>query len=134
MTTEPASDVLDTVARIVEDGRRRRSDRATTAFRTLSRYERRIAKEAAVMGYVLGYRSGNLDGRSGIGGALDKNNPIPPDFEVLQRVIEHCDSTSDNFPFLAAACGGKRKRVTKARLYDFERAADRATLAETKEP
>lgn len=119
MTTDPA---LDAVARIFEEGRRRRADRAMTAFRTLSRFERRIAKEAAVMGYVLGYQSGNLDGRNDIGGPLDRNNPIPPDFEILQRVIEHCDSTSDNYPFLSAACNGKRRRVTKVRLYDFERA------------
>jgi hypothetical protein len=112
----------DALTRVFEEGQRRRSDRAMTAFRTLRRFERRIAKEAAVMGYVLGYRSGNLDGRSGIGSPLDKNNPIPPDFEVLQRVIEHCDSTSDLYPFLAAACNGRRRRITKAWLFDFERA------------
>lgn len=118
-----APDIPEGLGQVFAASERRRAQRAMTAFRTLRRFERRIAKEAAVMGYVLGYRSGNLDGRDGRGGPLDKNNPIPPDFEVLQRVIEHCDSTSDLYPFFAAACDGRRQRITRARLYDFERAA-----------
>lgn len=114
--------LMAALAEMFAANRRHRGDRAATAFRTLRRYERRIVKEAAAMAYVLGYQNGNLDGRTGSSGPANNGNPIPPDFEILQLVIEHCDSTSDNFPFLAAACDGRRRRVTKTQLYHFERA------------
>ncbi|MFI5891949.1 hypothetical protein ACIA5D_17750 [Actinoplanes sp. NPDC051513] len=117
------SELMAGLARMLAAGQQRRAARAQTALETLRSYERRILREAAVMGYVLGYQSGNLDGRTGIGGPLDKNNRIPPDSEILRRVIEHCDSTDDLYPFLAAACDRRRRSITKARRWPGEAGA-----------
>ncbi len=120
MTDQPSTDVMDAVAQMFAANARRRADRANTALSVWTRYERRLVRESAVMGYVLGYQSGNLDGRSGFGGPADRNNPIPPDSEILQRVIEHCDSTDDKCPFIAGACAGHRRRVTRKQLWPGE--------------
>lgn len=113
---------MEAVAQVFADGQRRRAARANTAFRTLSRYERRIAREAAVMGYVLGRREGLIIGRSGRS-FLNDGDDFPGDFQILQDVLEHCDTTSDNFPYLGAACDGRRRRITKARLWQGEETA-----------
>lgn len=97
-----------------------RDDRANTAWRTLTNFERRVLKEAAVMGYVLGYRAGNADGRLGDGGPLDKTERIPHDNDIVRTVLQHCDSTSDLYPFLGAACYGRRRRITAARRWPGE--------------
>lgn len=119
MSSDP--DVTAILGAVLADGERRRAHRAMTAFRTLTRFERRIAKEAAVMGYVLGERAGRVSA-SGIREQLGQQEPpFPSDFAILQQVIEHCDTTSDLYPFLGAACDGKRRRITRKHLYDFER-------------
>lgn len=110
----------DVIARMVAANDARRDLRARTALATMRRYERRLVREAAVIGYVLGYQSGSLDGRSGIGGPADKNNTIPSDADIVVRVIQHCDSTADLYPYIAAACNGTRRRVTRSRLYHPE--------------
>lgn len=92
-----------------------RAARANTAIATLRPYERRIVREAAVMGYVLGHGAGRLDGVQNRGHA-EIQAEWPKDSAVLQNVLEHCDSTSDLYPYLAAACDGQRRRVTKARM------------------
>lgn len=73
------------------------------------------------MGYVLGHQDGRIDERQHRTVA-EITARYPKDAEILQQVIEHCDTTSDLYPFLGAACDGRRRRITKARLYDFERA------------
>jgi len=115
-------DIMADVARMVAIGDRRRTDRANRAWSILRPFERRILREAAVMGYVLGYRSGNLDGRSGFGGPLDRNNPIPDDVDIIRSVVQHCDS-SEGFAYLTDACDGLRRRVTRKRMYPGEAAA-----------
>lgn len=112
-------EIGEVIARVFEEGRNRRAARANTAFTTLRPYERRIAREAAVMGYVLGRREGLIKGRQG-GSILNDGGDFPGDFAILQNVIEHCDSTSDLYPYLAAACDGRRRRVTKARQWPGE--------------
>ncbi len=118
MSTDLPPELLDYFA----TRQQQRADRANTALSVLSRYERRIVREAAGMGYVLGYRSGNLDGRDGLGGPLDNERRIPGDSDILRSVLEHCDSTSDLYPYLGAACNGRRRRITKARLWPGEAA------------
>jgi hypothetical protein len=115
-------DVIEALARIFEANRQHRAARASTALSTMSRHERRLVKEAAVMGYVLGYRSGNLDGRAGIGGPLHTSAPFPGDASIVRQVIEHCDSTDDLYPYIAALCAGRRRRVTKKRRWPGESA------------
>jgi hypothetical protein len=100
-----------------------RAARCDTALRTLRPYERRIVREAAVMGYVLGRQDGLLRGRPGTG--LDDTEGFPGDSTILQEVLQHCDSTSDLYPYLAAAAGGRRRRVTPARMWPGEEVAAR---------
>ncbi|WP_045740895.1 hypothetical protein [Actinoplanes rectilineatus] len=97
-----------------------RDKRADTAWRTLTKFERRVTREAAVMGYVLGYRAGQADGVMGKGGPLDNDDPIPGDIDIVRRVIQHCDSTSDLYPYLGEACEGRRRRITRKRMYPGE--------------
>ncbi|GIM88861.1 hypothetical protein [Paractinoplanes toevensis] len=113
MTTLPTD-----VVRMVLAGDRRRATRANTALSVLSRYERRLVREAAVMGYVLGRQDGYIKARQGA--STSDSGGYPKDSAILQDVIEHCDSTSDRFPYLAAACAGQRRRVTRARLWAGE--------------
>lgn len=86
-----------------------RADRADTAWRTLRPFERRLVREAAVMGFVLGDRAG-----------LTRDDEFPRDMDIVRNVLEHCDSTSDKFPYLGAACSGRRRRITKARMWPGE--------------
>lgn len=97
-----------------------RDDRANTAWRTLTNFERRVLNEAAVMGYVLGYRAGNVDGRLGAGGPLDRTERIPHDHQIVAMVLQHCDSSLDLYPFLGEACYGRRRRITAARRWPGE--------------
>lgn len=94
-----------------------RATRAATAMHTLTRFERRVVREAAVMGYVLGERYGRSTSRAicGNGGSA-----FPSDFDIVRQVLEHCDSTADLYPYLAAACNGRRRRITRKRLFPGE--------------
>lgn len=91
-----------------------RAARADVAWNTLTRYERRVVKDAAVMGFVLGDRHGRT--RS----VLDSDDDYPTDMTIVQNVLEHCDSTADLYPYLGAACNGQRRRVTRKRLWPGE--------------
>jgi hypothetical protein len=97
-----------------------RDDRANTAWRTLTNFERRVLKESAVMAYVVGYLAGNADGRQGNGGPFDNIRRIPADHLIVRTVLQHCDSTSDLYPFLGEACEGRRRRITAARRWPGE--------------
>lgn len=118
--TRDSTATYDMVAHMIAAGDQRRDLRTRTALATMRRYERRLVREAAVMGYVLGYQSGNVDGRNGRGGPLDDTNRTPHDSDILVRVIQHCDSTADLYPYIAAACNGQRRRVTQSRLFHPE--------------
>lgn len=119
-TVDP--ELMDGIARMMEVNRQRRADRAATAIETLRPFERRIVREAAVMGYVLGRREGLVLGRSGRS-ILDDGDDYPHDSDILRNVIEHCDSTSDLYPYLAASCDGRRRRITKSRQWPVEAGA-----------
>lgn len=116
MTDLPAE-----VVRMVATGDQRRADRADTAWRTLTKHERRVVREAAVMGYVLGRQDGKIDGSR----FPHPPSPFPGDFDIVRQVLEHCDSTSDRFPYLGAACSGRRRRITRKRMWPGETVASR---------
>lgn len=119
MTDAVNPDLLTGLARVFASNAQRRAERAGVALSILSRHERRIVREAAVMGYVLGERAGAVKAHRG--GAADGRD-FPADAAIVRQVIEHCDSTSDLYPYLAAACDGRRRRVTKARMWPGEAA------------
>jgi len=119
-------ETMQALAEMGEASRRRRASRAETAWRTLRRYERRLVKEAAVMGYVLGYRNGGIEAREGYTRAEIESRWLG-DVDVIRTVIEHCDSTADLYPYLADACNGRRRRVTRTRLWPGEQAATAPT-------
>lgn len=119
MTAALDPEITAGLARMFAANQERRASRANTAFTLLRPYERRIVKEAAVMGYVLGHGAGRLDGFQHRSHA-EIQADWPKDFAVLQNVLEHCDSTSDLYPYLSAACDGRRLRVTKARQWPGE--------------
>lgn len=114
--------VMEGLARYLADRDGQRLERANQALTTLHPYERRLVREAAVMGYVLGRQDGLIKGREGGSLAFDNGDDFPHDHEILRDVLQHCDSTSDLYPYLAAACAGRRRRVTKARQWAGEEA------------
>lgn len=103
------AEAMALLERVFAEGRRRRGERVGVALTTLTRYERRLVREAAVMGYVLGRQDGQL-----------RVEPFPKDSTILHDVIEHCDTLAHLYPYLAAACDGRRRRVTRARLWPGE--------------
>jgi hypothetical protein len=92
-----------------EARQRARLDEIEEALRTMRPYERRLVREAAVMGYVRGSMSGRT--RANLG--KPREGDIPRDGEILTDVLGACISMPDVYPFVAAAAYGKRRRVVK---------------------
>lgn len=111
MTTNLPQDVVDELTRMIAVREARRAQRVATALKTLRPYERRLLREAAVMGYVLGDERGRL---------AKPSEAFPKDVTIVATVINHCDSNDGTFPFIAAACGGRRRRVTRVRMWASE--------------
>jgi hypothetical protein len=107
------------VERYMAIRQQQRADSVNAAMNTLTPFERRIVREAAVMGYV----QGAMAGRSRA--TLDKpqDGDIPSDADMLFEVVSACIHMSDLYPYLAAASTGKRRRVTRKRLWPGERIA-----------
>lgn len=109
----------DELVTYLDTRQKQRATRADRGFATLRPYERRVLREAAVMGYVLGRRAGQADGRNGVS-ILDTPTDFPGDFDIVRSVLQHCDSTSDLYPYLADACAGRRRRITRKRMWPGE--------------
>lgn len=118
MTDSPNPSIMTDVARMVAAGDQRRAARVSRAWSILRPFERRILREAAVMGYVLGYRRGLVRGRSGAS-VLDDGGEFPSDEDIIRQVIQHCDSSA-GYSYLTDACDGMRRRVTRKRMYPGE--------------
>lgn len=95
-----------------------RVDRVRRALATLRPYERRLVREAAVMGYV----RGAIAGRSRAALGEPRDGDIPADSAILTEVILGCASMDDLHPYLADAANGRRRRITRARLWPGETA------------
>lgn len=86
------------------------------ALKTLRPFERRLVREAAVMGYVRGGMAGRA--RATLGEPRDGD--VPRDSEMLVEVVGACIAASDLYPYLAEAAEGRRRRVTKSRRWPGE--------------
>ncbi len=79
-----------------------------------------LFREAAVMGFVLGDRSGGVDARAG-------RPEVQPHAEhALLLVVEHCQSTSDLYPVIGQDRGDLARKI----LRNYDRPVPRASLAE----
>lgn len=66
-----------------------------------------LFQEAAVMGFVLGVRSGGVDTRAG-----RAQEPTDPD-GVLAAVVAHCQSTSDLYPVIGEDVRALIRKIVK---------------------
>jgi hypothetical protein len=96
--------------------RQQRADAVNRALDTLRPYERRLVREAAVMGYVRGAMAGRS--RATLGEPRDGD--VPPDAAILADVLAACISMSDIYPYIAEAADGRRRRITKSRRWPGE--------------
>jgi hypothetical protein len=87
----------------------RRAEAVDRALATLRPFERRLVREAAVMGYVRGAMRGRARATMG----LPSDGDIGQDAATLFEVIDGCIGMSDLYPYLAAASEGRRRRVTR---------------------
>lgn len=118
MTDNPAAELSPTLPpeliRYFADRQQQRADAVNRALATLSPYERRLVREAAVMGYVRGTMAGRADAHQG------RMTEIPKDSAVLFEVVDACIAMDDLYPFLAEAANGRRRRITKSRRWPGE--------------
>lgn len=110
-------EVTQELAHVFEVRQRQRSKAVNRALATLRPYERRLVHEAAGMGYVRGTMRGRI--RAGLGEPRDGD--IPPDRDILFEVIASCVGMDNLYPYLAAASQGRRRRVTRARMWPGEK-------------
>lgn len=96
---------------------RQRLAAVNQALATLRPYERRLVREAAVMGYVRGAMAGRS--RATLGKPRDGDIPRS-DAEMLVEVIDACIAMEDLYPYIATAAIGRRRRITKTRRWPGE--------------
>lgn len=89
---------------------RRRLAAVNRVFQTLKPYERRLVWEAAVMGFIRGRLAGS-------------DLPPPDDPAIVVEVLDAAITIDEHYPYLAAASAGRRRHVTKSRLWPGERQA-----------
>lgn len=80
------------LARYLAVREQHRRDTVDAALATLTERERLLIREAAVMGYVQGVQAGRC-------GDVE----IPPDSEVLFRVVDGCIAMPDLYPLIGGA-------------------------------
>lgn len=102
--------------RYLADRDRKRSEAVNRALATLTPHERRLVREAAVMGYVRGAMAGRS--RATLGEPAD--GEIPKDSAIVTQVVDACIAMGHLYPYLAAASEGRRRRVTRKRRWPGE--------------
>jgi len=70
-----------------------RADAVAAVVGAMNPRERRLVREAAVMGYVRGSMAGEVAGRQGV-----FKTKIPPDSAVVAEVVDACLSMPDLYP------------------------------------
>lgn len=84
-------EIPEEILRYVATRDAQRDDAVTRALGALSDRERRLVREAAVMGYVQGTRYADT--------------PIPKDSVVVWRVIDACRAFDELYPTISALGG-----------------------------
>lgn len=110
-----APDLADRLHDYFAERMRQRRAAINRALATLRPYERRLVKEAAVMGYV----RGAMAGRNRANRGEPRDGDIPTDGDILADVIDACIGM-DGYPYLRDASYGRRRRVTRARMWPGE--------------
>lgn len=109
-------DVMDGLLRYLAIRDQQRMEAVNRVLATLRPYERRIVREAAVMGFV----RGAMAGRSRASLGKPRDGDIPKDAAMLFEVIDACLGMEDLYPYIAPAASGRRRRVTKSRRWPGE--------------
>lgn len=92
--------------RYLEGRDRQRLERAEQQVLAMTRRERRLVREAAVMGFVQGIQFGEAQAsaRHAKGTAMEQflhESSFPRDHEILLRVLSGCDAHSDLYPVIS---------------------------------
>lgn len=119
-TADTAPDLPPELVRYLAERDQQRLTAINRALATLKPYERRLVREAAVMGYVRGAIAGRS--RATLGEPRDGDIP-KSDSVMLAEVIGACISMDDLYPYLAEASRGRRRRITRARRWPGEGAS-----------
>lgn len=119
MTDTPALNpaLREGLTRYLAERDQQRLEAVNKALATLRPYERRLVREAAVMGYVRGAMAGRS--RAVLGEPRDGDIPRS-DSDMLVEVVNACIGMGDLYPYLADASKGRRRRITKARRWPGE--------------
>lgn len=88
----------DNLTKYFEARQQQHAQRIADKWAALNKRQQRLVREAAVMGYVQGFRDS------------PHSDKIPPDNEILSKVLGAVDSFGDLYPFLAAL--PKQKRLS----------------------
>jgi hypothetical protein len=97
--------VLDDLARYLAVRDQQRLDAVSAALGAMTRRERRLVREAAVMGYVRGSMAGEAAARAG------ERPKIPRDSAVVFEVVDACLAMRDLYPVIGhidRTSGGRR--------------------------
>lgn len=116
MTDTIDPDVQQQLVTYLASRDRQRTEAVNRALATLKPFERRILREAAVMGYV----RGAMAGRSRATMGEPRDGDVPADASIVHEVISCCASMGELYPYLAEATEGRRRRITAARRWPGE--------------
>jgi hypothetical protein len=86
-------EIPEQLVRYIAARDRERDERVNRALDALTARERVLVREAAVMGYVQGWRT--------TGRASTEGEGFPKDMEIVRLVIDACRAFSDLYPNLA---------------------------------
>lgn len=95
-----APDLPAALLRYIEIRDRQHAEVVEHALGEMTERERRLVREAAVMGYVQGTR---------LGAAQGWKAEIPPDGQILESVVDACLSVPDLYPVMDYVANGPRE-------------------------
>jgi hypothetical protein len=99
--TSPRPTLSPDLIAYMEERERQRLAEANETLAAMTRRERRLVREAAVMGYVRGSMHGQMEGRDAV---------LPKDSEMVREVIECCRIMSDLYPVMSHLRSAKAAR------------------------